>query len=114
MKAFPRGTPIPHICEDFYVDISQDVKREPWGGKLGTVATNTVWYSYACDALMSGRDQLVCHGMPDGIAPSSQFTNADLTSLSGEQFSLPSIGLISMIYYCNPYAPWWAQDIMSS
>ena len=81
---------------------------------MGTVATNTVWYSYACGALMSGRHQLVCHGMPDGIAPSSQFTNADLKSLSGEQFSLPSIGLISMIYYCNPYAPWWALDIMSS
>ena len=110
----PPGTSVSDLREDFWVDLSQNAHREPWG-KLGCVTTESCWYSFQHDLCLSGLDSTRSHGIPRGQTPATLFTNADLKSLGGEAFQCASIGLVSAAFWLNPWAPWWRRgDSQSS
>ncbi len=73
-----------------------------------TVTQRSVWYSFEFDCVLSGHDQVLMLGIPAGQAPAPLFSNADLKSLSGEAYMAPSMAVASMVFWSNPWAPWWS------
>lgn len=106
MKSSPAGTTLSDLRNGYWVDLSQSVKRAPWG-RLGCVTCECMWYSFQYDSCLSGWDFVKSQGLPRGVAPAAQFSNADLRSLGGEAFACPCIGVATAAFWLNPWAPWW-------
>ena len=92
----------------FWANVSQAVQRRPWGPPP-VACKSTIMYSFAEDRLLSGHGQLRAMGCPNGCAPREAFSEGQMRCLSGEQFSVPIICMLSFAFYCNPYADWWRQ-----
>jgi hypothetical protein len=90
----------------YFANVSQAVQRRPWG-RMGTLCTSGIFYSYEHDLVLSGYHMCRLHGVPMGTGISSVFSSHQLRDLAGESFSLPCITTAVLPYYCNPWAPWW-------
>ena len=89
---------------------SQSVLRVPISaGKPPLLCQKTIPYSYEHDQCLSGRDFLSLQGMPQSplISPVTQLADAELRSLGGEAYFLPSAMSVLTAYYLNPLGPWW-------
>lgn len=101
------------LRNNFWLDISQNHIREPWGS-IGCLTRQTTWYSYEHDCVLSGEDHALIQGLPPGQMPLEQFSEGERKSLTGEAFACPCIGLISALYFLNPWGVWWAGIAPSS
>ena len=106
-KEFPEGTPVSVMRQGWWVDVSQDIIREPWTSKMKTFTRETIMYSFEHDFVLSGHDMLLSLGIPRAQAPQKEFSNGELRSMSGEGYPAPLIGALTMLFWLNPWAPWW-------
>ena len=97
---------ITELRKGFFAAPSQSVARKPWSTGIGTLVSNTVFYSFELDTLIGGQDPFNLHGFPHRD-DQQHFSSNQLTKLIGESFFLPSCATVAYSFYLNPHAPWW-------
>lgn len=105
---------MPHdeLMQGWFADVSQSVERNPFG-KLGTLATSSMKYSFEADCVLTAADHLALLGFPHGLVRRARetMTEAELRSLTGEAFAIPCVTLCTYLFYLNPLAPWWKAGV---
>ena len=63
-------------------------------------------YSYLKDELLGPDAHFAAQGQPS-FPCLRHLSPAEIRSLAGEGFALPSISTMMAAFYYNPWAPWW-------
>lgn len=98
------------VAKGFWANVSQAIQRKPWATHLGSLTRGSVHYSFEHDLVLSGHLQLRAMGIPAHTAPTAEFSDRELRSLSGEMFSAPIVSLFTYAFYCCKDAPWWQRQ----
>ena len=110
----PRAASTGKIAQGLWVDLSQDVQRQPVtaharGKGLHGMATSSIFYSYSADAVLSGKAHLQLLGHPLSRMR-RRFTESQLRHLAGEGCSVPHAALAPFLMFANPHGQWWASE----
>ncbi len=103
---FETGTPTSDVVRGFMADLSQAVGRKAWSDGPGTARKNSIWYSFEYDCVLSGSCNMRLLGWGERFCES--FSESELRNLAGEGYSLPIAAVLTLLFYCNPHAIWWA------
>lgn len=106
-KKTNQATDVLSLSKGFFCDLSQSISRGPYG-RLSTLTTASVKYSFEGDCVLSGEDSLSTLGFPAAMRRNHGMTAAEIRSLAGEAFSLPCSATVLACFYLNPYGEWWS------
>ena len=102
--------PMAKVAEGLLVNVSQSVGRIPLTYSMPTPATSTLVYSFKHDQIVSPMAVLRYLGWPEDLIPSTVFSSSELRKIGGNAFSVPATGLLMILLFFNPFAPWWKQQ----
>lgn len=98
------------IARGLWADISQGCNLKPFQeGRMGTLATSSLMYSYEHNVILSAADSMSVLGWPRSFGCASA-PEATMRNLIGESVSVPVWTQLIFAYYQNPWAPWWPSD----
>ena len=106
-SSMPHDATTEAMRQGFWCNISQSVQRKPWSTKPPTACRNTQAYSFESDTILTSFGQMQALGWPRNLASGEEFSQAELSEIAGEGFSVSISCMIVHFYWCNPYAPWW-------
>ena len=95
------------LAKGLWANATQSICRQVALHRPPTPTMNMELYSYERDCRVSGEAILRLMGWPRHRAPMEYFTEAQLTSLAGESFSVPTIAQLAFICFQNPFGAWW-------
>lgn len=99
------------VATSLFCDFSQSINRLPVRQRMPTPTTSATIYSYELDRVVSPWATLRFLGWPCNLlGDSDSFPAAEQRRLSGNAFSVPISGMMSMLLYLNPHAPWWERQ----
>jgi hypothetical protein len=101
------------VKQGLWCDPSQGVARNSGSVsyKMPLLTQSNLPYSFEMDACISGRDALILQGFPSETSTTPpHLKDADLRSLAGESFFLPSMAMLTHAYYLNHRGAWWRKD----
>ena len=94
------------LAHNYFVDLSQSVKREPWSEGMDVLTTSSIIYAFSEDRVLEGSEHVRLQGHPAGQSPETQFSDYECRSLAGEAFAAPCIAVASAAFMLNPWAAW--------
>lgn len=97
-KEVPRG---------LFLDVSQGMMRARLcRDLLNSFGTKSMVYSYEHDIVLSGASHLQLFGWSRDRM-SNFFSDDTLRDLAGESISVPSLAIVLLALWMNPFADWW-------
>ena len=92
-------------AEDFYVDLSQNVSRCPWGSYVN-ICRNTMLYSFEFDAVLDGIAMLALQGFPVADMSLDGVPSKILHAAAGEAMFAGCVGVCLLAVAHLSTAPW--------
>ena len=93
-----------------YVHTSQSVSRLPISLSVPTPCTRMMVHSYGQDTLLSPFAVMRFLGWPLNLLP-AHFSASQFRTLAGHGFSVLVSGMLMVLLYRNPHAPWWHGEL---
>ena len=99
---------IPELIRGLYCNPSQAVDRLPVSRTASTFSSSLSQYSFEKDCLLSSEAGLLFSGWGRRMMPLEVFTEAELSSLCGDCFSVPiPAQVLTAFFLNNHYGVWW-------
>ena len=99
---------------NFYVNVTQSVKRRPWG-RMKTFTGHVGLFDFQREQTVSVLEMFAIMGYP-AIELAQKVSHVKLKAfqeLVGNSMSLPCVGTVLMAFFLNSHGVWWRREISS-
>lgn len=97
--------------DGFYCDLSQSVRRCPWG-PLRTLTVNSAVYDFGREMVLSPLEEMALQGFPAvELASSAGLRDPSVVcSWAGQAMFVPCVAALKLAYFLNSWGPWWKEQ----